>query len=215
MTGAQILDLLMFRLGNRTDAALRAGCLLELQSVQKELEGNAFLPWFLKVDDTSVSTTVSQEYASLPTNFLRLDDDWGGVYIDDDSEIDQWRELTREPFANMKSRFRDSSATAPLRFDILADRIYLRPIPDAVYNLRFVGYAADATIADDGNTNLWLTHASDWLLALTGLRIAGYSMMNPELATMFGRDVEVAKQRHLREHHARMMNGQSVQMGDD
>ena len=150
MTGQEALNLLMSRLGSRTDAALRATLLLEINAMQRELEAMPMLPWFLKGDDTSVSTTPGQEYAQLPTTFLRVDDDWGGVYWQNvaDSSPDNWLELTRTPYPTMKARYReDTSANSPERFDILADRIYIRPIPDGVYPLRFVGYFSDTVIA--------------------------------------------------------------------
>ena len=78
MNGNAALNLIMGRLGNRTQQSLRDNVLLEMQLAQdgcKERIG--ILPWFLFLDYTAASfvTVPSQEYVDLPTDFLELDDE--------------------------------------------------------------------------------------------------------------------------------------------
>lgn len=218
MTGAQALDILMSRLGSRTDAALRAALLLEINYKMRELERMPFLPWFLQDEDSTVVTTANVEYASVPADFLRFDDDWGGVFYQDTaiSGPDQWVELTRTPYPTMKQKHsEDEAGNTPQLFDIIRQRIYLRPIPDGVYTLRFLGYFADTAIADDETTNQWLTEGFDWLLAETGFKVASLQMQHAELAKVFAAELQRAQKRVSDETTARKMDAYMPQMGDD
>jgi hypothetical protein len=218
MTGAQFLDLLMFRLGNRTDTTLRTALVLEANAKIADMQGAPFLPWFLKGDDSTATTAAGTEYASLPANFLRLDADWGGVYFLDTtrSEPDQWVKLKKIPYDQMKAKFVDTEQSSPQAFDIMDGRIYIRPIPDAIYSLRFVGYFGDTTaVADSAATNEWLTNAADWLLAEVGYAVTSMAMQDTESAVVFDKARAEAKTRVMVEGHARQFDGDDYQMGDD
>lgn len=219
MTGAQALNLIMARCGNNTNTALRANALIEMAAMQLALESGPFIPWFLMTDDTTTYATVANvESVSLPaTSFIRFDDEFGGVWYKNTTITvpDQWVELVRRPYQNLKEKYTDSAAAKPVYYDLMGQKIMLRPFPDAIYNLRIMAYSHDTAPADTSATNLWLTHASDWLVSATATIVAGIHLQNAELAASLAALTKNFRDICVTEHEARMHAGQNYQMGDD
>jgi len=218
MTGAQALNLLMARLGNRTQAALRTNILLELQLVQDNFfEKLKFLPWFLQEDYTNAGfvTVASTEYVAVPTGHLRIDDEWGALYYLDTTATtpDQWKEIKKAAYNDFKAKLAASVIGKPVYFDIIGTRIYMRPIPDAAYALRILHYKKDTAIADDANSNLWLTYAQNWIIGEAGFVAASLHVKDSDAAQFFMALAQQARENLLVETEARKHSGQSYMMG--
>ena len=85
MTGAEVLNLVMFRLQHRTDPDLRAAALQEMKLQQTMMEQGTFLPRFLfrYYTDPAFKTSPGVAGVSLPPGFLGLDEEARYVYLQD------------------------------------------------------------------------------------------------------------------------------------
>src|SRR3990172_1028162 len=219
MTGESALNLIMARLGNRTNTTLRANALLEMQLAQREYFTRlGFTPWFLRVDysDAAFITVADQEYVSVPDGYLMIDPEWGTLFYQDpdDTNADTWTEIEQGQYRDFKADYKEEETGKPQVFDILDNKIYLRYIPDAAYALRFQHYNSDTAIADDSNTNLWLTNAASWIIGETGFIVASLHVKDSEAATFFDNMRNSAKGELYRTHVARESNAADYRMGE-
>ena len=176
------VDMMMKRLGNSNDLTLRDDIIIEMVQAQETvLEGDVLRPWFLVKEDQTLQTTIGLEEVPLPTDFLAL---WelDGLYRFDAAVEDPYIEMAREDWDEIKEFLNYSNK--PTHWDIVADNLRMRPLADAVYPLRFWYIMKDATLAGDYGTNnienLWLQHASDWLIGEAGFIIADQYLMMPK-----------------------------------
>lgn len=231
MNGNDFITVLRSRLGNRNSTDLpSATIIIEAEMVRKTiLEKAPFRPWFLKNEDTTISTVLNQEWVALPTGFLAFDpeDEWSGVAYQDpnDVTVDPWVPLNIDDFNTLKAYYKDGVANddvtssglrgAPEQAALVGTRLYMRPIPDAVYPLRFRFYKTDVAMQDAAQENLWLEHASDWLLGEVGYIFASQYLQDNELAPVFSGMRDVARRRVYFETIARQEANKSRQQGDD
>lgn len=221
MTGADAVALLAGRMGQRT--GLTAMILSELNAAQElKLERADFYPWFLEKDKQDLVTVAQQEYVDLPSDFLALDEEFGALYYNDATgSVDPWVPVARDQYVNFKESARNpallpsSTIVVPEKFDILGTRLYLRPIPMTGLTLRMIYMAKQTAVANDTNTNLWLTHAHDWLLGEAGVMLAGFQTQNPELGGLFATMATAGKQRVQNETTARREAARMAAMGED
>jgi hypothetical protein len=225
MTGQECVALLMARLGGRR--GIEANVVLELNEAQtKKLEKTTFFPWFLQVDTniagTNLVTVVNREYVDLPADFLGFDEEQGGLFYNDASAgADPWVPVPKDSYPFFKERYRDPQASAaqatgaPAVFDIIGTRLYVRPIPDAVYSLRLLYMQKQAAIANDGTTNKWLEHASDWLMGEAGIMLGGFQHQNSELGSGFAAMAVAGRTRAYHETIVRIENARMVSQGED
>lgn len=219
MNGDAALNLMMARLGGRTNATIRANALIEMQLAQDFFQQKmSFIPWFLQVDytDAAFVTVAAQEYVALPSDFARLDDEWGALYYKDTerSEVDQWVRVKKGTYDIFKDKYFDGDSQDPSLFDIIGQRIYMRPIPDQARDLRMLYYKKDTSPTDTAATNLWLTHAPNWLIGEAGAVVAGLHIKDMEAAEFFAVLAKQAKDFLYTETIARKVTGQSYGMGE-
>jgi len=172
MTRDEARTLVAARLGFRTD--LNDTIDLELQLVQaEELEDdNEFKPWFLFTDytDATFVTTSGQDYVQLPSNFL--------LQIEDTFLYFQEPEATGAEFpwspvrANLLAEImaQDEVGGVPGFVTVQGDRLYIRPTPQEADTLHLF-YDRDDAVLSSNVTNLWLTHAIEWLVPATACEI--------------------------------------------
>lgn len=214
MTGQEVVDMLQYRLGNRTDLATVA--LLEMKLAQTKLEGMPTLPWFLEQSyTTAFATTANQEYVSLPASFLSEKDE-GSLFYEDTSITtpDQWVELVKDGYSVMKEYYKEEVAGEPVKYDLVGSQLFLRPIPDAIYNLRLIGFFQDSVITL-GAANQWLTYAPDVILASAGEVLASRHIQDRELAKNFASDFQIAYTRMKIDTERRLHANRTYSMGDD
>jgi len=219
MTGAQALDQIMARLARTGDTTLRAQALIEMVQLQRVLEKGTFQPWFLFTDDTTTySTAANTESVTLTIGtFIRLEEESGGVWWKDTTITtpDQWVEIKRKPFTFLKAEYEGEDASTPKYYDYIGTKLYFRPIPDAIYNLRVMGYAHDSAPTDAAATNLWLTHADQWLVSAVTAIMASTYLQNTDLGNTQSNLAEGHRKQVYRDTEARKHMGQDYQMGDD
>jgi len=220
MNGDDFLTVLQKRLGRRTDIT-SAMVTLEAEMLRKNvLENATFKPWFLQAEDATITTTASQEYVSRPADFVHFDeeDDWCQIaYNDpDDTSADPWVPIVLDDWNIIKAYYKDEVIGKPIKGALVFNRLYLRPIPDDTYTLRWRYYKTDSafdfTVASE---NLWLQHASDWVLGEVGLIFASQYTRDQDVIPVFDLMRKEGRRRVYNETIARFEAGKMRSMGDD
>lgn len=214
MTGAQALTMLMARLGGRTNAALRALLLLEMQQVQKvTLEGGAFLPWFLITSTETTQLTANTRAVNLPSDFLREVEEDGSVWIKDSSN--DWQKMTKADDASLQDRYLDDETDSlPLYYSIVGNQLLTYPISTVASYLRIRYYATDTVLDDNAVETDWLKYASDLVIGETGLVAASlYVRDDPTKVAEFKLMRDMAFARLYKFATARAEANRSARMG--
>lgn len=220
MNGSAAVDLIMSRLGNRTQASLRSIVVSEMEIVQSDLlDRLEFKPWFLRTTDSTLVTVAESDTVTLPSNFSGFDDDWGGVWWKDTSRAsyDQWTKLEKIRYADAVAAYRDDEdglLGSPKVFDIANLTLLLRPVPDMVYSLKLDYYKLDTAPTDTTATNLWLTYAPKLLIASTAQIVAATHLQNTELAQTMQGEMETALKQLWKTHERRTHEQMSYNMGE-
>lgn len=178
-------DLLMQRLGNRTETDLRASMVVEALHVQQNiLEANQFTPWFLETEG-ALATVADTANVALPTDFITMGDEQH-LYVDSEgSEAYPWTKLGRKPKAVLIEKYKDYSKAKPLAYALDTELVF-RPIPDAIYALKLQYMRQDPVLpSDTAVTNLWLTHAAEWFIGELGVIMAGQYIQDTDLVAIF------------------------------
>lgn len=212
MTGQHVLDMLMARLGNRTEAALRANVLLEMIQFQAiTMEKGPYLPFFLLVNEEPLTVTADVRAVALPSDFLReLEED--SLFILDDNSVPQ--PMVKGSYDELAAHHGlDADSTLPLDYCIRGTDILLFPKSSVARTLQLSYFASDAVPADTTTENLWLKYASDLLLAGTGEIVAGQYLQNSELSVIFAGQKMAAQDRLVRDDTARQEAARSREMG--
>lgn len=192
MTGQQLFDLLMGRLGDRAEPALRATCVLEAQLVQQtELEGGAFLPWFLVSRSQTGTLSVGAREHVVPTGFIRELDEESALLVTNPAgnEIT----LIKKPYDELR-RWHGLEATAdvPENYCLSGSHFLIFPLPNLALATRYRCYKGATLLNDDGVETSWSRYAPDLLLAHTGYNVATKHLAWPEKAAEFKDDKSTA-----------------------
>lgn len=209
MTRDEVIQLVTFRLGNRSDMAARA--VLEMPLIQTQLlEGNSWLPWFLEVDTAapnSLATTAQTRFVTLPADFLAEMEE-GHLWITVNGVRSR---LVKQDFDTALARYPEIGT--PVVYSLGATKIDLFPLPADVYDLDFKYYGRATNMAAANVQTLWLEHASDLVIALLGETLAGKHIRNDQLAASFKTDATEAWNRLYAKHTARSEVNMSRSMG--
>ena len=188
------VDLLMKRLGNRKDTALRDIIIGEMAFVQENiLEQESELPWFLLKPETTLTTTADERLVALPDDFL-LEWEDGELFIVDSTGEEDF--LVKGDYDLLRAN--NTGTGKPKYYDFVVDNFALFPTPGTAYTLTFRYFAKasnlSGTYADANNIeNTWLKHASALLMAETGYLVALNYLQSPKLANMFMQQREQAR----------------------
>lgn len=189
MTGAQALDLLLARCGDRgSETALRAVALLEMNMAQVTLlEQGAFLPWFL-VDTTLVATpptlTIGNRSLAQPTGFLRECDDFPLYIVDPTTSAKT--ELKKYDFDDLVRVDGYDTSGKPDGYALVGTNLLMSMLPDQAYQIIFPYFKSEPAIVDSSAPeNKWLSNAPDLVIATTGTVIAAQHLQNAEMASNF------------------------------
>lgn len=186
MTGTQILDLLMSRLGNKTEASLRATCLLEMQLLQEtQLEGGPTLPWFTIEGDYSLTLVSGQRHVVLPADFIRQVDDGEKPVLYYPTDGTDAIPLPKMAYDEALSHYGHTATGAPEAYALRGDRIMFFPLPDAAYTVKIDYHKRQSAPTDTAAENAWMKWASDLVIAGTGEVICAQHLQDPELAQVF------------------------------
>lgn len=196
------VSILKLRLGNNTLATLDDLIKAEMQIAQETiLEGGDFLPWFLWKEDDTLVTVASTRALTLPTDFL-LEADEGALYrfetAGDDTTL---VEMKKEEYDVLIGTY--NTEATPTHYAMIGESFSMFPKPDTIYTMR-LHYYGTATALTTGQENSWLKYASDWLIAETGLIIAGQYLQSEKMVQLFAGQAAKARERVMTRHTAMM-----------
>lgn len=213
MTGEALFTLLMSRLGDRSEPALRTVCVLEAQLAQQNiLEGGAFLPWFLISEDTTAELTVNERRLEVPSDFIRELDDEGGLSVIDEAgnehvlEKKGWDELISWHGAA-------AVADVPENYALVGKYFMIFPLPRLGLTVRMRYYARQTVVNDDAVETNWTKYAADLLLAHTGYHVATKHLSWPEKGAEFQAEISAALGRIITDTTARLEGNRARSMG--
>lgn len=210
MTRGEVIEIIQQRLGSRSglEERIRAELnLLQTIGLEKAQE----LPWFLTATDDTLVTVADSKTVAVPADFLReLAEGEGSLWLTDaDGDIVL---LKKDDFTYLHNSSWLDDSGQPTHCALVGTNFYLFPTPDAVFSLKLFYYASDDIVTVDGNTNLWLTHAADLIVAQVGSTLARH-LRDYEAGKLFEQELGIAQRRLRDESMARAQAGMSVFMG--
>ncbi len=214
MNTKRCLDILMRRLGNRTDPELRATCLEEMQLIQEEdLESMEELPWFLISEEITAFTVPDEPRLVLPSDFLREVEDDNLQLLDEDGT---YVDIYKRGYDEGRLEISDNEEPGvPQIYSVRGQYIFLRPAPDREYTVRFPSYYArqEAPSDSESSENKWFKFVPGLMIAKTGVVIAGEHLDNPTLTQLFGAQQQRGMERLINMITAREEANRSRRMG--
>lgn len=187
------VDLLMYRLGNRTDVAMKNKIIAEMSLAQTQiLEKIRPLPWFLVTKDDTLTALTTTNEVTLPTGFLDVYDYGRLTYVNSSGYP---VEITRQDYDRLNKT--QDNYDALEHYDIIGETLYLFGTATTDTTLTLWYYGADTDPAGsygvDDMTNGWLTHAADWVIAETGFIMAEDYIQDDIMAARFDKKRAKAK----------------------
>ena len=206
MTRDDVIQLLGWRLGDRSDMASRIQ--MEMKVAQQNvLEGNRWLPWFLSAE--SVGTTGLTGTLAVPTDFLAEMEE-GHLYITVEG---QDLRLVKKDYDEAKSLTAGSDAGHPEYYAVVGDVVHFFPTPDQDYPYVWQYYASAPDMTAVTGETPWLKYAADLVMAVVGEQLAAKHIQNPEMAMQFRQDIAPAWDRLYTQHIARQEINQLRSLG--
>lgn len=207
-TNAELISRALMHLGNRT--SYRSTVLSCFKGWVKKQERGPLLPWFLEKETTGLVTVAAQDYIALPDDYLRHLDE-GVVLVEDSSGVEH--KVIKTP--SLERLLVDDSEGRPEAYYLFGGRIYLRPIPDAVYPIRFF-YYRKSVVLDDSNTATtdWGLEAEDAVIFGGAAIFASTVMMNQKLAAALEKQEASAMTSLWIANEARIHSGQEYGIED-
>ena len=208
------VDILMNRLGQRTNTSLRDQIIAEMVMVQETvLEGNPTPLWFMLTEKSDAQTEAGDERVKLPPDFVQEWEEGGLYYLDNDGEE---QDFVRGDWDVIKKKITGSGR--PEYYDLAGEYILLRKIPDDIYTIKMRYYGAQDDLSGsygDANNieNNWLKYASDWFLAEVGIIIANQYLQSEKMVQMFIKQATEAKDRLIRKDTAMKESNKIREMG--
>lgn len=124
---------------------------------------------------TTISTTASDNTVSIPSDFLQARD----FYVT--GNPNQSMEYVAP---NVMSRSERSTYVGkPTLYTILGSEFQIAPVPDTVYTLKLLYYAAPDFLSDSNTTNEFLTNVPEILLYASLIEAEPYLMNDPRITT--------------------------------
>jgi hypothetical protein len=123
----------------------------------------------------TASTTANDSTLSLPSDFLELRD----LHIDSNPDY-------ALEYYNPNIFFRNAVASTvgvPRKYTIMASELQFAPIPDGVYTVQMLYYAAPAYLSDAAPSNAFLANCPDALIYASLGEAEPYLMNDERLAT--------------------------------
>lgn len=196
-------------LGFRDD--LEDQIILELNQGRIDCEDNRALgePWFLR-HLVELTTTNGSQLITLPSNFIRFDEDSPPWYYDASNTDDPWTELEINGVGYLRENVLGSGT--PLALAHVGDSLLAFPTPDAEYLIKFYAFLRDDPIVAGGAETQWLKYASNMLCGIAGLIIAG-SLRDQAALALFAKMRDEGKIQLMRQITDHETAGQRLEMG--
>lgn len=149
-------------------------CQIALRAVQNKLELGLIKPWWMVAENHTIRTDDSGEQRiALPDGFIEETDDDVLTYIPDTVEGGSPTEvpLIKDDYKALRHAYRASSAAPPEAYALHGKYVWVFPVPDDMYQLRWTFYKRDTTLTSNIENN-WLKYVPELLIGEAGLMIA-------------------------------------------
>lgn len=165
-------------IGFRPDGhSLEPTIILRLQEAQRDLEHGKTLPRFLIREDQTLTLLAGAHIATLPTDFIREDDDNRLHYVSPGSHL--FRYLTPARYTDAVIRVMTLQRPDQPNINTLAPSVYVIrktdidfiSLADQDYTLTWNYYGSGAILTTDIE-NEWLAEVPEWLIGEAGIRVA-------------------------------------------
>ena len=209
MNKQSAMSIVSTKIGNRSHLIENGTIANQLYLSQIALEDKAFLPWFL-IKRQTPTTVASTQNVAFPTDYIRLDEDTR-FKIKVDSAL---YPLCLSDEDTLTAEWPKESEGRPTHFYQDNTDFWLYPTPDKAYDLNYRAYIRDTSVFDlnDTETNLWLTHAANLLIARTAMVLAK-NLQNPKLAEALSAEYQEAKNDLIGADTARRVAGRDIIKG--
>ncbi len=201
------------RLGNRDDLTVRIVGEMQLAQTDLEQGEGGFLPWFLiKSYDTIFNDAVQTDriLGATLTGFLLPVDDVDLEYLSANGT--DWLRVSKVVnYSALQEATPGQFSYAPQIYSTLGNALVLKPDPKKVLQFRWSYYAADAPLTTNV-TNLWLTYATELLIAYTTLKLAPALQMESAVVTNYAAMFTAALDRLRSYNDARKLEGGNLIM---
>lgn len=208
MTRDKLVTLLAWRLGNRKDMQERI--ISEMDMVQTiTLEENAWLPWFLEKELADLQLLSGESSTQLPADFLSEIEDSPFYVVD---ALGNKSSTKKGVYRELLEKYPGSGR--PVAYSLGVSNIQFFPVAEQNYAVQGRYYARDTLMSSANAQTLWLTYASDLVIALLGQEISSKHLQNPAQAEVFAADAKRAWTRLLYRHTAREELNVSHSLGE-
>jgi len=172
MTRNELRALIALRLGNRTDLDDRIDA--EIQLAQADLEGEAWLPWFLLTQTTTLQTD------AVNTDRVDLSTDLPDFILPHEESNWEWQDSTgawipiEKRYDLREQQYVDSRVfdeSTPAIYTLVGSTLILYPDPGAQLTLRGWYFSKADTLSSDIE-NGWTKYAPELLASLTCAKLA-------------------------------------------
>lgn len=207
-TNAQVLDVMMKRLGNRQSPVVRASAVWELNRAIDQLETGAILPWFLEKEH-QFQTVVGEPRYDLPADFLREYEEGALSFYYQGSLLLRTSKVAKEDLDY-------SSAEPTVGYSLFGGKILIAPKPDVVYDCVWEYYASSSEVVDNAQAvaNVWLIYAYNWVTNAALEQIAAFHLQAPDMASGFAAKAREARDAVWRAHEARQHTNRDYKIED-
>ena len=215
LTKQQMRDTLLRRFQNRSALSDQIDDALTIAQQRLETGGlpdtaGGFLPWFLVTDNKTIVTVAGNDTVTLPTGFLREEEEFGGFFIK--TSAGTWKQLVKDDFNVLNNA--ELGAGVPTSYALVGENMILFPTPAAIETLRGMYFAEDSALEADNETNKWSKYASSLLIAGAGYIVA-QNVRYPSHMTEFAAEMQALFSALTRAHTARMEAMRDASMGDN
>ena len=207
MTNKTLIDDAMTRLGGRSSTRVRTGVVSEINKAIAFLERGEFLPWFLQ-SSTTLAIAANSNTATLPTDFLKEDEDARPYYTLDGKVY----YLTKRFYAAMEGLEPDDTVFYAIR----GNTFYVKRIPTEALSIEFLYLAQSNDPLMDNETavsNVWLLNAEEWVVSRALRFVAMSHIQNSNLARDLQRSELEAKRNLYNYHISREIDAHDLEVG--
>lgn len=177
-------------LGFRTDLA--AKIILRLQESQRNLEQGKTLPWFLIIEDATLSLADRANTVTIETGFIR-EVDWQPMrFIDTSSGSAKPKKVPKRTFENAIDAYGDLQDGPPKVYVLRKSDYYFFPTADQAYTL-YHSYYKKGDVLTTNIENVWLLNCPELLIGDAGARMAA-DLRDDFAVDLFGRMRDAAWQ---------------------
>ena len=193
--------------GFRTD--LDARIISYLQEAQRDLERGKTLPRFLLLEDQTLSLASGAQNVTLPTGFLREDDNALPRYTPTGATVPYI--VKKRGMNEAIEAYGGATASGPKIYVLRNSTLRFYPTSDRAYTLTWNYYKAAVTLNNDVE-NLWLANAPEWLIGEAGVRLA-QSLRDQDAAAIFDVIRTAGRAATFADDIARDLAGPPISMG--